>query len=237
MNIDIIRYNNSQNIIKTSDFHSNDPIQLWLEKQFQNWIPEGPIPKISYQRRRGPKKRGQGQTLPLEELAKIRYSFLNEPTLCHSSPKDLWTPLADKGAYEKAFGIDGELHEMWSKEEFRRCLLAIALYFRIEDKIEEEGKTDPTLKRMKRLRFHALSLAGLYVGKASDHKKVDELLADASRFDKWFEDFWSEGRRIIIDALLTMDEQKTTLHSYIRSTDRWESMIKRFSKFVRLSPQ
>ena len=122
MNIEIIRYNNSQNIIKTSDFHSNDPIQLWLEKQFQNSTPDGPVPKISYQRRRGPKKRGQGQSLPLEELAKIRYAFLNEPTLCHSSPKDLWTPSADKGAYEKAFGVDGELAEMWSKEEFRRSL-------------------------------------------------------------------------------------------------------------------
>ncbi len=157
MNIDIIRYNNSQNIIKTSDFHSNDPIQLWLEKQFQNLTPDGPVPKISYQRRREPKKGGQGQALPLEELAKIRYAFLNEPTLCHSSPKDLWTPSADKGAYEKAFGVDGELQEMWSKEEFRRCLLATGMYLRIEDKIEEEGKADPTLKRMKRFRFHALS--------------------------------------------------------------------------------
>jgi hypothetical protein len=186
MNIDIIRYNNSQNIIKTSDFHSNDPIQLWLEKQFQNLTPVGPVPKISYQRRRGPKKRGQGQSLPLEELAKIRYAFLDEPTLCHSSPKDLWTPSADKGKYENAFGVEGELAEMWSNEEFRRCLVATALYLSIEEKIDEEGRDDPNLKRMKRFRYHALSLAGRYVAKGIDHKKVDDLLADSNKFDEFF---------------------------------------------------
>ena len=89
---------------------------------------------------------------------------------------------------------------------------------------------------MKRFRFHALSLAGLYVGKGIDHKKVDELLADSSRFDKRFSEFWSEARRIVIDALITMDEQKSSLHTYIRNIDRWESMTKRFSMFVKLSP-
>ena len=79
------------------------------------------------------------------------------------------------------------------------------------------------------LRIHALSLAGLYVGKGINHKKVDELLADTARFDKWFVEFWSEARRIIIDALLTMDEQKASLHTYIRNVERWDSMTKRFS--------
>src|ERR1700730_2026938 len=33
-NADVIRFNNTQNIIKSSDFRSNDPIQRWLEKRF-----------------------------------------------------------------------------------------------------------------------------------------------------------------------------------------------------------
>jgi hypothetical protein len=205
---------------------------MWLEQQFQNLTPNGPVPKISYQRRRGPKKRGQGQALPLEELAKIRYAFLNEPTLCHSAPKDLWTPAADKGAYEKSFGVDGELAEMWSKEEFRRCLLATALYLKIVEKIEDEGKANPDLKRMKRFRYHALSLAGRFFGKGIDHKKVDELFADSRKFDTCFSEFWSEARRIIIDVLITMDEQGASLHTYIRNVDRWEGMTKRFSMYV-----
>jgi hypothetical protein len=52
----------------------------------------------------------------------------------------------------------------------------------------------------------------------------------------FFSGFWSEARRIIIDALITMDEQNVSLHSYIRNVDRWESMTKRFSMFVKLSP-
>ena len=34
INRDIIRYNNSQNIIKASDFRANDKIHIWLSKEF-----------------------------------------------------------------------------------------------------------------------------------------------------------------------------------------------------------
>ena len=128
--------------------------------------------------------------------------------------------------------MDGELVEMWSKEEFRRCLLATALYLKIVEKIECEGKANPELKRMKRFRYHALSLAGRYLGKGINHKKVDELFEDSKKFDKCFSEFWSEARRIIIDALVTMDEQSASLQAYIRSVDRWESMPKKFSMYV-----
>jgi len=139
MNIDIIRYNNSQNIIKTSDFHSNDPIQMWLERTFREKTPYGIIFKINYLRRRGGKKK-QGQTLKFEELAKIRYSFLFEPTLVHAAPKELWTPESEHGVYEKAFGVGGHLQELWSIDEFNRCLLAIVFYFRIEKVCKDENR-------------------------------------------------------------------------------------------------
>lgn len=206
--------------------------QLWLEQQFQQFTPEGQVPKIYYKRRRGPNKRGKGQALPLEELAKIRYAFLYEPTVCHSSPKDLWTPSADKGAYEKAFGVDGELPDYWSQEEFRRCLLATALYLKIADRIEEEGKTDVRLKRMKRFRYHALSLAGLFWKKGSDRKTMDDLIRDISFFAKSFEEFWLDVRRILIDAIVTIEEQGIPLNSYIRNIDKWDTMNKKFSMYT-----
>lgn len=233
MNIEIIRYNNSQNIIKTSDFHSNDPIQLWLEQQFQQFTPEGEVvPKLYYKRRRGPTKRGKGQALTLEELAKIRYAFLNEPTVCHASPKDLWTPSADKGQYEKAFGVDGELPDYWSKEEFRRCLLATALYLKIAEKIETEGASDPRFKRMKRFRYHALSLAGIYWDKGKDRKTTEDLLKDSNFFMKEFNAFWSDVRRILIDSIVNLEEQGLPLNSYVRNIDKWQSMSKRLSMYI-----
>ena len=41
MNIDIIRYNNSQNIIKTSDFHSNDPSGVSISLSFIHHAMDG----------------------------------------------------------------------------------------------------------------------------------------------------------------------------------------------------
>src|SRR5262249_48335930 len=35
-NADVIRFNNTQNIVKSSDFRSNDPIQLWLERHYSD---------------------------------------------------------------------------------------------------------------------------------------------------------------------------------------------------------
>jgi AIPR protein len=40
-NADVIRFNNTQNIVKSSDFRSNDPIQLWLERHFSEHRPRG----------------------------------------------------------------------------------------------------------------------------------------------------------------------------------------------------
>jgi len=237
MNIDIIRYNNSQNVIKTSDFHSNDPIQMWLERQFKEETPKGSnVPRIIYQRRRGNVKKVHGYFIKLEELAKIRYSFLYEPTLVLSSPKDLWTPEADKGSYEKAFGVEGILPDLWSPKEFHRCLLAIAFHCRIEIKIAEEAKLYPELKFLRRLRYHALSLAGHYVEKGQKDDYVSNLLEDGNVFEETWKVFWEEAVRVLDDIHLTMvSEQKKSLYAMARSSDDWEKMLNRFSRYSKRS--
>jgi len=233
MNIDIIRYNNSQNIIKTSDFHSNDPIQMWLERKFKEETPKGSnVPRINYQRRRGKVKKVSGLFIKLEELAKIRYSFLKEPTLILSSPKDLWTPEADKGVYELAFGVEGKLDDLWSDREFHRCLLAIAFYLRIEIKIAEEVKLDPQMKFLKRLRFHALSLAGHYVEKGQKDDYVSKLLEGGNVFEDTWKVFWREAVRILDEVYFSVvGEQKKSLYALARSTEDWEKMLNRFSRY------
>ena len=61
-------------------------------------------------------KRGKGTSIKLEEFAKIRYSFLYEPTLVHSAPKSLWSLGEAGGVYEKAFGVNGKLEVKWATE-------------------------------------------------------------------------------------------------------------------------
>ena len=235
MNIEIIRYNNSQNIIKTSDFHSNDNIQMWLERKFRDETPKGPnVPKIHYQRRRGSGKKGYGHPIKLEELAKIRYSFLHEPTLVSSSPKDLWTPEADKGAYESAFGVEGTLPDLWSDREFRRCLLAIAFHRRIEERVRQEAKDDPEYKFLRRLRFHALSLAGHFLDRGQKDEDVDQLLEDGTFFGEKWKVFWEEAVRVLDNVYSsTVREQRKTLFALVRSTEDWDRMLNRFSRYAK----
>jgi hypothetical protein len=230
MNVDIIRYNNSQNIIKSSDFHSNDHIQIWLEKAFNEGTPTDSVPKIKYIRRRGPTKKGPGKQIKLEDLAKIRYAFLHEPTRIHSSPKDLWTPECEHGVYEKAFGVDGKMPEMWSGEELSRCLLALAFYLNIEEEIKKDKESGRIFKR---LRFHALSLAGHYCRAISC--SPDNILDNKSEFHKIWDPFWTECRRMLIDTQETLRDQDITFHSFLRSNERWSNMLRRFLKYTKLA--
>lgn len=234
MNIDIIRYNNSQNVIKTSDFHSNDPIQMWLEDKFRDSTCTKKIcvlPRINYVRRRGKKKR-TGRSLKLEDLAKIRYAFLFEPTLVHSAPKDLWTHQSEKGSYEKSFGDGQVVPELWSEEEFRRCLLAIAFYWKIDDASKNESKQDSDLGFLKRLRFHALCLAGLHLKHGSDAALVKQILENQDKYQENWEKIWREVRRTLIDAHENSREQNIALNALVRSSERWESMKKRYLKYI-----
>jgi hypothetical protein len=65
--------------------------------------------RIYYQRKRAIGKKKFGDSVKLEDFAKIRYSFLYEPTLVFSSPKQFWSSKEDGGAYEKAFGVQNEM--------------------------------------------------------------------------------------------------------------------------------
>jgi hypothetical protein len=99
-NADVIRFNNTQNIVKSSDFRSNDPIQLWLEKRFSDHRARGAQEKrIVYMRKRSFKRARLADAVRLEDMARIRYTWLKEPTRATDDPKSLWAFLADGGAY------------------------------------------------------------------------------------------------------------------------------------------
>src|SRR5262249_12282178 len=155
-------------------------------------------PVIRYIRKRSMQKRGPtfAVNIKLEELAKIRYAFLYEPTLVLSSPKDLWTPESDEGVYEKAFGVGGEVPEIWSEEEFRLCLTAIAFYLRIENSSKEETKNNPQLMFLKRLRYHALALAGVYITARIGSTQESKLVENKCAFEEVWSKIWNEVRRV-----------------------------------------
>lgn len=234
-NADVIRFNNTQNIIKSSDFRSNDPIQLWLEQHFSELRPRGAQQKrIVYVRKRSFKRAPLADMLRLEDMARIRHTWLAEPTRATADPKSLWAFASDGGAYEIAFGLQGELADFWPEEAFQDALLATIAYWEIEERTSAIIKKDRKFLWMRRLRWFALSLFKLYVSE----KKLEfsEVLASRSVFQDVFNDFWKEAQRELISAHYdAVERDKTTVFALARSDTRWSAMREKFLTFVRQS--
>jgi hypothetical protein len=231
-NRDLIQYNNSQNAVRISDFRSNDPIQIWLEQTFPKLKNVDVLPPLLYLRKRTVGRRGGGVAIRLEDLSKIRYAFLLEPTLVFDSPKSLWSLKEDDGVYEQTFGVEGELQAEWSEDTLAETLFAIALYLRIDSETKELASKSPEMRFLRRLRFHALSLAGYFWRDYKKNAAPRYWLHDNSRFDEFFSIFWPICKQVLIDAFSTAEEQKMTTFAFVRSGEWWEKMKKRFKRNV-----
>jgi hypothetical protein len=232
-NADVIRFNNTQNIIKSSDFRSNDSIQLWLEKRFSDHRPRGAQEKrIAYVRKRTFRRVPHADVLRLEDLARIRYTWLKEPTRATSDPKSLWAFVVDGGAYEVAFGINDEAVDFWPDDVFEEALLAVISYREIERRITDIIKKDRKFLWVRRLRFFALSLFKLYI--IEKKYEVAELLGSRAMFEGVFNEFWKEAHRELISAHYdAVERDKTTVFALARSDTRWSSAREKFLFFLR----
>lgn len=235
LNANIIRFNNSQNVIKISDFRSNDQILLWLEKRFKEMTTASAWQRITFHRKRTNKKASVGsRSLKFEELAKIRYAWKEEPTDVFSSPKDLWTPKAEGGKYEKAFGVSNELLDSWSESEFNDCLLAILVFWKIEDVTKELAKEDRSKRYFSTLKFHALSLFSEYINNSIPGKKINRnrLIKEKEYFEAQWKEAWDEVRRIIIDIHYEAESEKMTRFAMVRNGEKWNRFRKKFIDII-----
>ena len=232
-NADVIRFNNTQNIIKSSDFRSNDPIQLWLEKRFNDHRARGAqVKRIAYMRKRTFKRAPHADVLRLEDMARIRYTWLKEPTRATADPKSLWAFIADGGAYEVAFGVNDETADFWPDDTFEEALMAVISYREIERRITDIIKKDRKFLWIRRLRYFALSLFKLYV--AEKKYDVREVLSSAANFDGVFNEFWKDAHRELISAHYdAVERDKTTVFALARSDTRWSSTREKFLFFLK----
>ena len=191
---DVVRFNNMQNVVRAADFRSNDPIQVWLDRKFSELKAIGAIPGITYFRKRISKRaRRNTERLTLEELAKIRYAWLHDPTRCVADPKSLWTNEEDGGVYEKAFGIDGNLLNAWTDGQFNQTLTAIVFYWTIEAAIDRIRKKNKAYQFLRRLRYFALALVPAYL----EIGKIDaaDCILDRNKFELIFKGYWGNALR------------------------------------------
>jgi hypothetical protein len=224
VNKEIIRWNNTQNPVKLSDFRSNDAIQSWLENQFRlhRWKNKEYI----YSAKRGLVLKG---AVGLEEMSKILCAFSKQdPPLVFSSPKALWSKKEDDGIYEELFGDGHSEVNSWSPERFYATAFAVTSLDLIEDKINAEIKSNPELKFLKRLRYHSLGLVSILL---KDKERISEF-SDKSAHE-FIERFWPDIKRVIIDQHLNhVVERNMTLFSFVRnSTEVWSGMKKRILSY------
>ena len=231
INQDIIRFNNTQNAIKISDFRSNDPLQLFLERKLKLDKPRGPLPPFHYVRKRSVGRKGPGFGVKLEDLAKIRYSYLYEPTLTHASPKLLWTLSEDDevGSYNKAFGDQGELYDIWTSSTLDEAKLMIAVHQYLLAEAKNSADRDPELRFLHRLRFHSLALCGLYQRDLREEpKSAGQIIASKSSFDTFIKEYWTVGRMVLIFSVKQFMKDGGSLFAYVRSTEEWKALADTF---------
>jgi len=111
----VTEFNNTQNVVKVSDFRSNDTVQEHLKEQFKKIVYRGrPVAYVPKRTDRPPKN---AELIRLEEFAKSIYAFMEEPIAFSGATAFLFDDLS--GGYNRIFG-DGEVK--WEKmpdDEFR----------------------------------------------------------------------------------------------------------------------
>ena len=116
----------------------------------------------------------------------------------------------------------------WSQGRFYATTFAVACLDLIEDKINSEIKSNPELKFLKRLRYHALGLVSILL---RDKEKISEFSDKLAA--EYVEKFWPDIKRVIIDQHLNhVVERNMTLFSFVRnSTEVWSGMKKRILSY------
>jgi hypothetical protein len=105
---DVIRFNNTQNVIRVSDFRSNDPIQNDLRAKFDNLTRRGK--RADYIPKRTDKIRSNAIPIRMEDFAKTVYSFLRDPIAFSGNSSFLFDD-SEGGGYRYVFG-DGK--QVWA---------------------------------------------------------------------------------------------------------------------------
>lgn len=237
---ELIRTNNTQNKLNAPDFRSNDKIQLWIEQKFKDTKPKGELLQIDYGRKRPyPRSSAYKQVIKLQDLAKIRYAWLHDPRVAFADPAILTVMPEDGGLYAHAFGINGELVDLWTEDQFKDTLLAIHTFNFLSRELSEIESKNIEYKQISRLKYYALKLFKLYVDDI-DPLDSENILTDLYLFGGKYSQFFTRAFKIIsITLKQTYDEilnrEEGTAFSLPRDSKVWELAKRRFADNLTLA--
>ncbi len=230
INADIIRFNNSQNAVKDSDFRSNDNIQQWLEGKIKRWNKDWKaVAQFKYRRKRAVGRGGgKGKSLKLEDAAKILYAWQADPHTVTAKPRSLFTDGDAGGYYEQTFGVDGDITNRWSDEQLEWFLLAVACYDRIEEILVQFREDDEDrFNWVKGHRWHVLALAGLFYRGLGE--SPSRWLKSERRFRETFDDFFRKAWPLVEAAeRKRAKEDRSSWRNWRASPDEWRDLKAEF---------
>jgi hypothetical protein len=170
----ITRYQNTQNKVLESDFFSNDPIQMFLEKEINRWSGhKNFVGHFWYERKRGFGKQANKVKIPIKTLGALRHALLHGPRVSYVEPKSLWD--VDRVRYWEAFGIpmkvDTEAPDQfeeckeWDEDEVAKIVWAIHTwkYLRFLPEKDQLNEGEKEKKYLTYLANYIVALTGVAV--------------------------------------------------------------------------
>jgi hypothetical protein len=230
---DVIRYNNTQNVIKASDFRSNDPIQIDLHQKFAKHTRFGKA--VDYAPKRTDSRKTNSTVIRLEEFAKVIYSFLCDPIQFSGSTSYLFDD-SEKGGYRYVFGDGQQVWTTMPDEEFklRSAIWWMADAFAPQIKNDRANASDATEKaalERKWFIFFASRLvlersfgADKYTTQLVRHWRGEWKLSEGSG-GQWFKQLYDLAKQSVVYVYKQAAKQKTFVHrNWMRSADTVTSL-------------
>lgn len=208
----IIEANNSQTVIKDSDFRSNDYIQFFIESELnsQKMIGLKPHKEIVYMRKRKliNKKTSEKYYLSMDVLVKLLCTYRIGAVVAQMNVKKLYDDDINDGLYWKIFGEgdDSESVETYSPEKMKEVIALVNMYIYLEDylKVRQKEKEKGTLQ------YQALQSKWYFVRAISEVIKYNNSLGREKNimndFIKWKPGFKDQFDRLLLDVTQIIHE-------------------------------
>lgn len=224
----MIKYNNTQNPVKVSDFVSNDAIQLWLSKELTALSGKGPLHTFYYVHKSGysPKKMQGLRKLNIEDFARTRHAFLYGPTISYREPASFFDR---QGRYKEAFGVEGHLLSTWDPETLYEAAVAVAINERVRTIATNRKKNEKTrdmleTKYLYRLSRYITAMVGVALRQIKDEsfKEYAPLIVSSKQFDEIVKPYIKVAREHVLREMVELSKSSVQPeYNFARDDTAW----------------
>jgi hypothetical protein len=237
----IIRANNTQNIIKVSDFRSNDAVQNDLKSKFASYRRFGKV--VQYIPKRTDKKLQNATVIPLETFSKSVYAFLCDPIRFSGSTSFLFDE-SEAGGYRHIFGDGKDVWTSMSEQQFRlrSAIWWLAINFGERLKRDREETASVLERAAQERKWPFIFCARLFLERSYGGTEYEADLCKTykgewkfgeNRDGRWFDHIYDKAKRAVIYLYLEAAKQPDFVH---RNWMRSELTVKSFEDFILRGP-